>query len=50
MTTRELMESLGVTKQGVYALMDNLTLGGVPVYQPGLGLWTLLRDEKQPGT
>lgn len=42
LTSREIAEATGLgTAAGVRYLMDNLTLAGVPVWQPGPGLWAL---------
>ena len=41
MTTGELVESLGVDRHAVYKIMDNLSLAGVPVYQPEKNYWTV---------
>jgi len=45
MRTAELKEALGFSSYaGIYPLMDNLSAGGVPVYQPVIGHWALNRE------
>lgn len=42
MTTAEICRHTGITtRQGVLYLMDNLSSGGVPVYQPTPGRWAI---------
>jgi len=47
MATSALAEELGyVDNHGVHHLMANLSLGGVPVFQPQAGYWALLPKEE----
>lgn len=46
MTTAELKRALGLeSSSGIHYLMDNLSFAGVPVYQPGHGLWAIDNTE-----
>lgn len=46
MHTAALVEALGYEdRHGVFHLMNNLSLGGVPVYQPQVGYWAILPTE-----
>lgn len=57
LTTRAIMRATGLTDVGSRYLMDNLSLGGVPVWKPAPGQWRLLRhngdlispDEREEG-
>ena len=45
-TRDELMQVTGIrSRQGVDKLIDNLSLGHVPIYEIELGHWALNRDE-----
>ncbi|MBP8055186.1 MAG: hypothetical protein KA314_05060 [Chloroflexi bacterium] len=42
-TTEEIMEETGIRSvQGVHALMNNLSCGRVPVYNPAPGKWSIV--------
>lgn len=47
-TTAEIMERTGLTTpEAVWHMMNNLSRGRVPVYNPAPGTWALLRDDIQ---
>jgi hypothetical protein len=50
MRTSEMMEALGYRSTvAVLHLMNNLSSAHVPVYQPTLGAWDILKDQEQDG-
>lgn len=46
LTAKDLSDRLGYRHHhSIQLLLDNLSLGAVPVYEPQPGLWDILRDE-----